>query len=144
VRFCRRHVEFLGPKLSAASTEPLRSHVQAVLTHPETTTIRKLQAFLGTVNFYRGFLPAASKPAGSRILKPLTDLLISGSKGTAPISPHDPQRVAFVAAKQALAAAAHLAHPTQGFQLSLTVDASAEHICGALQQRRHEAAPWHP
>jgi hypothetical protein len=62
--------------VSAASVEPLRSHVQAVLAHNEPTNISELQAFLGTVNFYRRFLPAAA-----RILKPLTDLLIGGLKG---------------------------------------------------------------
>jgi hypothetical protein len=82
-----------------------------------------LQAFLGTVNFYRRFLPAAA-----RTLKPLTDLLVGGPKGTEPVSLAEPQRAAFVAAKDALAAATCLAHPSQGFQLSLMVDASADHI----------------
>ena len=49
----------------------------------------------------------------------------------------DRQRAAFVAAKQALASATHLAHPSQGFQLSL-------HIGGALHQWQHTAAPWQP
>jgi hypothetical protein len=39
--------------VSAAGVETLRSHVQAVLVHPEPTNIGELQAFLGTVNFYR-------------------------------------------------------------------------------------------
>jgi hypothetical protein len=47
-----------------------------------------------------------------------------------------------VAAKDALAAATCLAHPSQDFQLSLMVDASADHIGGALQQRRRLADPW--
>jgi hypothetical protein len=76
--------------VSAAGVEPLRSHVQTVLAHPELTTISELQAFLGTVNFYGCFLPAAA-----RILKPLTDLLISGHKGTELVSLADPQRAAF-------------------------------------------------
>ncbi len=70
-------VEFLGHKVSAAGVKPLRSHVQAVLAHPEPTNISELQVFLGTVNFYRRFLPAAA-----RTLKPLTDLLVGGPKGT--------------------------------------------------------------
>jgi hypothetical protein len=110
--------------------------VQAVLAHPEPTNIGELQVFLGTVNFYRRFLPAAAK-----ILKPLTDLLIGGPKGMEPVSLGDPQRAAFVAAKDALAAATCLAHPSQGFQLSLMVDASADHISSALQQRRRPADP---
>jgi hypothetical protein len=92
-----------------------------------------------TFNFYRRFLPAAA-----RILKPLTDLIIGGPKGTEPVSLADPQRAAFVAAKDALAAAMCLAHPSQGFQLSLMVDASADHMGGALQQRERPADPWQP
>jgi hypothetical protein len=87
----------------------------------------------------RRFLPAAA-----RILKPLTGLLIRGPKGTEPVSLAEPQRAAFVAAKDALAAATCLAHPSQGFQLSLMVDASADHISDALQQRRRPADPWQP
>jgi len=74
-------VEFMGHKVSAAGVEPLRSHVQAVLAHLEPTNISELQAFLGTVNFYRRFLPAAA-----RTLKPLTDLLAGGPKGTEPVN----------------------------------------------------------
>jgi hypothetical protein len=59
-----------------------------------------------------------------------------------PVSLADPQRATFVAAKDALAAATCLAHPSQGFQLSLMVDASADHISGALQQRRRPVDPW--
>jgi hypothetical protein len=127
--FADTAVEFLGHKVSPAGVEPLRSHVQAVLAHPKPTNISELQAFLGTVNFYHRFLPAAA-----RILKPLTDLLIGGPKGTEPVSLADPQRAAFVATC--------LAHPSQGFQLSLMVDASADHIDGALQQWRRPADPW--
>ncbi len=94
--FAATAVEFLGHKVSAAGVEPLRSHVQAVLAHPEPTNIGELQAFLGTVNFYRRFLPAAA-----RTLKPLTDLLVGDPKGTEPVSLAEPQRAAFVAAKNA-------------------------------------------
>jgi hypothetical protein len=135
--FAATAVEFLGHKVSAAGVETLRSHVQGVLAHPEPTNISELQAFLATVNFYRRFLPAAA-----RILKSLTDLLINGPKGTEPVSLAEPQQVAFVAAKDALAEATCLAHPSQGFQLSLMADAFADHIGGALQQRRRLADPW--
>jgi len=91
--FAATAVEFLGHKVTAAGVEPLRSHVQAVLAHPEPTNISELQAFLGTVNFYRRFLPAAA-----RTLRLLTDLLVGGPKGTEPVSLAEPQRAAFVAA----------------------------------------------
>ena len=37
--FAATAVEFLGHKVSAAGVEPLRSHVQAVLAHPEPTRL---------------------------------------------------------------------------------------------------------
>ncbi len=84
---------------------------------------------------------SSQRRPGSSSLK---DLLIGGLKGTEPVSLADSQRAAFVAAKDALAAAMCLAHPSQGFQLSLMVDASADHIDGALQQRQRPADPWQP
>jgi hypothetical protein len=75
--FADTAVEFLSHKVLATGIEPLRSHVQVVLAHPKPTNISELQAFLGTVSFYRRFLPAVA-----RILKPLTDLLIGGPKVT--------------------------------------------------------------
>jgi hypothetical protein len=49
-----------------------------------------------------------------------------------------------VAAKAALAESVRLIHPSPGAEISLLVDASAEHIGAALRQRPHPAAPWRP
>jgi hypothetical protein len=51
---------------------------------------------------------------------------------------------AFEATKAALAATAELAHPQQGAELALMVDASAEHMGAALQQRLSPRAAWQP
>jgi hypothetical protein len=51
---------------------------------------------------------------------------------------------AFEAAKAALAAAAELAHQQHGAELTLMVDASAEHMGAALQQRLSPRAAWQP
>jgi hypothetical protein len=51
---------------------------------------------------------------------------------------------AFEAAKAALAAAAELARPQHGAELALMVDASAEHMGAALQQRLSPRAAWQP
>jgi hypothetical protein len=58
--FAATAVEFLGHKVSAAGVEPLRSHVQVVLTHPEPTNISELQAFPR----HRQFLPPISPGGG--------------------------------------------------------------------------------
>jgi hypothetical protein len=51
---------------------------------------------------------------------------------------------AFDAARTALGAAALLAHPQQGQELAVMVDASADLVGAALQQQRAEAADWQP
>jgi hypothetical protein len=51
---------------------------------------------------------------------------------------------AFDAARTALGAAALLAHPQQDQELAVMVDASADHVGAALQQRRSAAEDWQP
>jgi RNase H-like domain found in reverse transcriptase len=46
--------------------------------------------------------------------------------------------------QSAVAAATHLAHPVVGAQLCLMVDASADHVGAALQQRTRDSSPWQP
>jgi cleavage and polyadenylation specificity factor subunit 1 len=101
--------------------------------------VKELQGFLGVINFYRRFIPAAA-----RILKPLTDQLKGGPKPAAAIPWTADMQAAFAAAKAALAGCVRLIHPTPGAEVALHVDASADHIGAALQQRPHPAAPWRP
>jgi hypothetical protein len=68
--FSQASVDFLGHRVSAQGALPLRSHVQAILYFPQPQHVKQLQGFLGSVNFYRLFLPRAAK-----FLKPLTDSL---------------------------------------------------------------------
>ena len=51
---------------------------------------------------------------------------------------------AFQATKAALAAATQLAHPCPKAQLSLAVDASADHVGALLQQRASPSSAWRP
>jgi putative transposase len=55
---------------------PLPSHVAAIHEFPRPSVIKKQQAFLGMVNFYRRFLPGIACT-----LRPFTDGLRSGKKG---------------------------------------------------------------
>jgi hypothetical protein len=132
-------VEFLGHEVSAQGARPLHSHVEAIQQHPTPTTVKQLQAFLGLVNFYRRFLHGAAA-----LLKPLTDRLRGGRGGKEPIE-HTPEFLAAIAAaKQAVAEAVLLAHPINGAELCLMVDASDVHVGASLQQRTSSSAPWQP
>ncbi len=71
-------VKFLDHNVTAAGVSPIASRVAAIQQHPAAMTMKELQGFLGIINFYRRFVPAAA-----RILKPLTDQL-KGSPKPAP------------------------------------------------------------
>ncbi len=71
-------VEFLGHHVSAAGTSPITSNIEAIQRHPQPTTVKEIQGFLGVVNFYRRFVQSAAW-----ILKPLTDAL-RGTRSSQP------------------------------------------------------------
>jgi RNase H-like domain found in reverse transcriptase len=113
--------------VTAVGISLLKSLVQAVQDFPPPKTNKQLLSFLGTINFYRRFLPKAAK-----VLKPLTDNLRGGQAAAVECSPA--MVSAFQEAKQMLCQAACLAHPDVGAELSLAVDASDSHIGAVLQQ----------
>ena len=136
--FGKSSVEFLGHQVSAAGITPLLDRVAAIAAYPRPATVRDLQAFLGLINFYRRFIPAAA-----RILRPLTDILKGGPKGPTPIVWSPPLLAAFTAAQAALSATCCLDHPSSSAEISLVTDASASHLGAVLQQRR-PGGRWRP
>jgi hypothetical protein len=122
-----QELEYLGHKILAAGVLLLPSHVAAIQDFPRVTIIKKLQAFLGMVNFYRRFLPSIAPK-----LQPLTDALHGGRKVVNKLEWSAAMDAAFAGAKQALLTATHLAHPTVGAELSVVVDASATHVGACL------------
>jgi hypothetical protein len=77
-------------------------------------------------------------------MKPLTDVL-KGRKSGKDIVEHSPAFLAAVeAAKRAVAEAALLAHPVDGAENCLMVDASDVHVGASLQQRASPSSPWQP
>ena len=80
--FAQSSVSFLGHQVSAGGIRPLAAKVAAITNMPPPTTVKDLLRYLGMLNYYRRFLPAAAKT-----LKPLTEFLratwraTSGSPG---------------------------------------------------------------
>jgi hypothetical protein len=93
-------IQFLGHHLSAEGMEPLPENVLAVTDFPSHPL------FLGMVNFYRRFLPGAT-----RALRPLTDCLQGGLKGPMAVEWNGEREAAFMEVRQMLASATRLAHP---------------------------------
>jgi len=132
-------IKFLGHRVTAGGIAPLPHRIATLQQHPRPGTVKELQGFLGTVNFYRRFVAGAA-----RILKPLTDALRGGPPPSSSVSWDDAMERAFLAAKAALAAATQLAHPCPSSQLSLAVDASVDHVGAVLQQRALLSSSWRP
>ena len=104
--------------------------MEAVEAFPPPSTVKKLQQFLGLVNFYWCFLPRLAAT-----LKLLTDALQGAKMGADAVQWSSDREEAFLAAKKALAAATRSAHHCQSSELSLAVDASATHVGACLKQR---------
>jgi hypothetical protein len=66
----RAGIDFLGHHITAAGASPITKHVEVIQSFPQPQDKKQLQSFLGLVNFYRRFIPAAAQ-----ILLPLTDAL---------------------------------------------------------------------
>nr|VZI44160.1 unnamed protein product [Spirometra erinaceieuropaei] len=119
-------LEVLGHQADSEGLCPLPSKVEAVRNFPPPTSKRRLQRFLGMVNFYRRFLPNCAD-----LMLPLTNML-SGPKG--PLELTGEALTAFERIKNSLADATLLTHPTPEAQLSLMVDASTVVVGAVLQQ----------
>jgi hypothetical protein len=122
-------VQFLGHTISASGVSPLAAHVAAITSSPRPSTLKELLRFLGIVNFYCRFLPAAS-----RNLKPLTEATAGNPPPTLNWRPEMEQ--AFQGIKAALVAAVPLCHPLPNAQLALATDASNTHVRGSFSSGR--------
>lgn len=136
--FGQPEVQFLGYKVSAAGVKPLESKVQAIKDFPTPRTVKELRRFLGMLNFYHRFVPAAAS-----IQAPLNSLLAGPKiKGSHPITLTAEHLEAFENCKRSLSEATLLVHPDPKAELSIHTDASDTAIGGVLQQLNGQE--WQP
>jgi hypothetical protein len=100
--------------------------------------VRQLQAFLGLFNFYRKFIPTATK-----VVLPLTRALRGGPRRDHPLDWSVEMVAAFEAARRSLSTTKVLEHPVLEAELSLVTDASTTHVGTVIQQRR-PGQGWRP
>ena len=62
-RLAYSECEFLGHHVSYEGRKPILSYLEKVKSFPRPKTVRELQRFLGTVNYYRCYLPKMSEMA---------------------------------------------------------------------------------
>lgn len=133
-QFGRTTLDFLGHRITSHGASPLPDKVEAICQFQRPVTVKGLQEFVGMVNFYRRFIPAA---AG--IMQPLFSALAGKAKF---LQWNDVMMTAFQDAKSALAGATMLTHPRRTAPTSLTVDASDLAVGAVLQQLVHGS--WQP
>ena len=125
-QFGRNSLDFLGHRITRAGIMPLPEKVDAITQLDQPTTVKGLQEFVGMVNFYRRFIPAAA-----HTMLPLFEAL-SGKPKT--LTWDETMLKAFHDTKKALADATLLSHPHHDAQISLTTDASDLAVGAVLQQ----------
>ena len=123
-------VKFLGYEVSDQGIKPLPEKVDAILKFPQPLTAKGVRRFLGMLNSYRRFIPAA---AG--IQAQLNDLLRGNLRGKAPVEWNETALHSFEESKKALAQAALLAFPAPESLLAIFTDASNFALGAALHQR---------
>ncbi|KAL5510849.1 hypothetical protein EMCRGX_G006458 [Ephydatia muelleri] len=110
------------------------SKLSVITGYPQPETVKALQEFVGMVNFYHRFIPAAAQ-----LMSPLFEALTSQTKT---LVWNDTTTQAFDNIKKALAKATLLAHPQHDAPISLTTDASDRAVGAILQQWTDES--WEP
>jgi len=117
--FGQKRITFLGHEVSADGTRPLPDKVEAIRNFKPPQMAKQLRQFLGTINFYRRFVPEAARDQAI-----LNEALKGPKKGNTPIEWTTELDLAFNHCKEKLAQATLLAHPILDAPLSLTTDAS--------------------
>lgn len=73
-QFLHRKVQFLGHEIENGRIRPIEENILAIKKIPALTSVKQVQSFLGLSGYFRKYVPSYS-----RIAKPLSDLLKSGS-----------------------------------------------------------------
>ena len=130
-KFAQEHVQFVGWSISSTGVRPLNNKVEAITELNRPRTITELRSFLGSVNFYRNFVPNVS-----RTTAPLSDLL-KGPKQrkSAKIKWESEHQEAFEKIKQDLTEAVTLNFEDADLPLILCSDASLTHAGAVLEQQ---------
>lgn len=131
-KFGVEQAQFLGYLVSAEGTRPISEKIEAMKNFPRPANAKQLRQFLGTINFYRRFIPGAAKDQAA-----LNDILKGPKmKGSTPIQWTEELDQAFTSCRESLARATLLAHPDPTARITVTTDASDTAIGAVIQQRK--------
>lgn len=124
-------LDFLGHSITKDGIQPALSRIQAINNLVSPNSIKRIQQFVGMINFYHRFLPKLAK-----YLTPIHTHLASlvKQKGRKSFSWPEACESAFQLAKSELSKATLLVHPLSNSPLNLICDASDVAIDSTLQQ----------
>ena len=125
-----RELDFLGHRVTTEGIKPMPDRVESIRVFPLPEDKPGLQRFIGMVNFYHRFMPTIAK-----ILIPLHKAIGECKTKKEKIAWNDERRRAFEKAKDALAEATLLHHPSADAEMTLTVDASDTAMGGQIEQK---------
>ena len=120
---------FLGHQVDSKGIQLLEAKMKAIQEFPQSELRKKLQEFLGLVNFYHRFIKNC---AGN--IKSLNNLSTTVKDDAQKLQWNDPATTAFRDSKHALASATLLFHPKQDATTSIMTDASDYAVGAVLQQ----------
>lgn len=127
---------YLGHQVSAKGIAPVPERIAAITSYPVPTSKVSLQRFLGMLNYYRRFLSHIA-----HVLRPLHELTKGRSQT---ITWSRECQSAFDRAKEMLAEATLLHHPSSTAETKLTTDASDVAVGAQLEQRLGPSKTWSP
>lgn len=122
-------VKYLGHEVGSGEVTPIRTKVEAIAELPIPTTKTEVRSFLGSVGFYRKFIPHYSEVAA-----PLTDLLKGNRKGSVSKYWTPACQRAFEALKASLLNQPVLKAPNFDLPFEIYTDASELGIAAVLTQ----------
>lgn len=124
--FLRKEVEFLGHVVTTEGVKPNPKKIEAIKSWPLPKHPKELKSFLGTISYYRRFIPRFA-----HIAKPMT-MQLRGKNKTIEID--DAFEKAFEELKSIMASDLILTYPDFNQPFVLTTDASNVAIGGVLSQ----------
>jgi transposase InsO family protein len=122
-------VKYLGYQVGSGQVAPVEAKVQAIKTIPPPKTKKELRSFLGTLSFYRRFVPYFAE-----IASPLTDRLKGSRKSELAISWDNTCQEAFTKLKESLTCKPVLKAPAFDQKFEIYTDASDYGIAAVLTQ----------
>ena len=128
--FAKQEVKFLGYKISTQGMGTLDDKVSAVSQMPPPTTVTEVRRFLGSMTYYRAFLPNIAE-----VIAPISNLLKGPKKPKkSKIEWEAVHQHAYEATIKALCEATYLSFEDPDSPLVLTTDASLSHAGAVLEQ----------